>query len=109
MRGSGEIFHPVTIQQATVTRDAVTNEQVKNWTTWRTAFASIEAKRGKEFFVDNQRFSETILKFCFHYHDVDGIEPTMRLVHNNIPYDIKTIQPDYARRQKTEIEATLTV
>jgi SPP1 family predicted phage head-tail adaptor len=104
---AGKRKHQIVIQQATTTNDSETNEPIQTWATWRTVQAGVEIRRGREFFENGQRFSETIGKFlCYHY-DVDGITSTMRISFDGNLYDIKSIVTDYLRRRDTLIETNV--
>jgi len=100
--------HVVTIQQPTVTKDAATNESIVSWSTWRTVFGSAQARRGKEFFVEGQRFAESVMRFEFHWEDAKGVTERMRLLFEGVSYDIKSVLHDHEREQFITVEATAT-
>lgn len=102
---AGSLQHRVVVLAAEIEHDLETNEAVPTWKPWHEAFASIEVKRGREFFEDNQRHSETIYRLTFHTSDIPGLKPDMRLAFDGKAFDIKSILPDLTRRFSTVVEA----
>jgi SPP1 family predicted phage head-tail adaptor len=102
--GIGDRHHPITVQSFTETRDSVTNEVTRAWTTLRCIFGSAEPRRGREHIVEGQVFQQNTVRFRFDYHDVADVTDVMRLVFEGVTYDITSIMPDHASKYETTIE-----
>jgi SPP1 family predicted phage head-tail adaptor len=85
---AGSLRHRVTIQQATVTRDAIGGE-VKTWEAVADRWASVEPLTGREFFSAQQEGAQLSARIRLRY--LAGIVPTMRVVHGSAVYDVKAV------------------
>lgn len=66
------------------------------WHDWHAdVFCEKTSRRGKEHYdaTAHQRFAEVVYQFMFRLEEVDGIDPTMRVVNEDQSYDIKSILP----------------
>lgn len=77
--------------------------------TWRSPFAEITVKRGREHFdpATRQRYSEEVWLFRTRYDEVTGINATMKIVHAGMTFDIKAIRPDGQFQRDCTIECTV--
>lgn len=105
--GAGDRQHYIEVEKATTTKNTTTNERIATWEEFCGAWVAVEARRGREFFEKGQRFNQTVIRFTFDFHDADGITVAMRIKFEGAYYDITQIIPDYAGRQNTVIDATL--
>lgn len=96
----------IAIEQRSGTKDPVYNEDIVAWTVFVECPADVEAKRGREFFQDNQRFPEILTRFKVRYEDADGVTPDMRIVFNSAIFNIKAVLPDLSSRRWIWIDAT---
>lgn len=102
---AGDRQYLVVVEKATYTKNSM-NEQIATWDEFCQAWVSAEAKRGREFFENGQRYEQTVMRFGFDFHDAEGVTSDMRIVFEGGYYAIKQVLPDYARRQETVVEAT---
>lgn len=83
------------------------------WNVWRENVpCSVSVRRGQEHFMENpdarggQRFSKDIWFFTIRALSAQGIDPTMRVRHKGLVFDIRHIRPDaqYGRNMVIECE-----
>jgi len=87
--------NPVTIQTYTETRDALSNEAKKTWTTHRAdVWVSIDPRRGRERFDVGSKLSETTHVIRGHYHDFVDVTTKMRILHGARIFQITAIRLD---------------
>lgn len=97
----------IDIEQRTATKDPLYNEDIIAWVAFvANCPANVEAKGGREFFADNQRFPETVVTFTVRWEDADGVTNDMRIRFDGDTYNIKNINPDYESRRFIKIQAT---
>lgn len=97
----------VTIEEASETRDANTNEVTLTWGTWRTAWVGLVARRGNEHFEAGQRYSEVVYRMTGDFYDLDGITTKMRVSYDGARYDIRSVLPDAGRHRDIVCDLTL--
>lgn len=94
---SGKLRHLVTIESRTGTRDPQTGEAIKSWTTFAQAWASADPLSARELIKVREFSSEITTKFVIRH--LSGLDNTMRLIWNEVPYEIaEVIQPKGDRR-----------
>lgn len=103
---AGTLKNPIVIERVTTTNDANSNELVKTWSEFRCLSAHVQARRGREFFEQGQRFKEVVYRFTVRKHEVTDIMQTDRIVFNSQIFDIKAILPDFEFEDRTVIEGT---
>lgn len=86
-------------------------EPKKVWVDWkRNVACSVFVRRGQEHFMQSndgqggQRFSKDQWQFTVRYNSVIGIDPTMRIKHGGMYFDIRHIRPDDQTRREMMIE-----
>lgn len=92
---SGTKNIPVDIYQfvRTGVKDSMGKEIVDE-VIWRSPWASVAPRRGRELVNDGQIIAEQYTRFDFDYFDVEGITEQMFLVCEGVRYDIKGLLPD---------------
>lgn len=106
----GGLNHAITIERKVQIGTTALNEPSFVWQTFAEPFAEVSTKRGREHWDPStkQRFSEVVWHFRCHYHDVIGIDSSMRIVdEDGQHFDIKALLPDAEDRQDIIIECTL--
>lgn len=106
----GGFNHPITIERKTQVGTTALNEPNFVYQTFAEPFTEITTRRGREHFdpATKQRYSEVVTHFRCHYHDVIGIDATMRVTdEDDRQYDIKALLPDEENRTDIIIECTL--
>ena len=106
----GGLNHAITVERKVQIGTTALNEPTFVWQTFAEPLAEVSTKRGREHFdpTTRQRYAEVVWHFRCHYHDVIGIDPTMRIVdEDGQRYDIKALLPDAEDRQDIIIECTL--
>jgi len=107
MRG-GTLDKIIEIERSTKVKDALSNERKDKWKHWRTLGCGVEYKRGREFFEDGQRYSETVVRFTVRFFEMQGVTTKDRIVFEGNNHDIKSIVPDRMFDDQAVIEAVLT-
>lgn len=92
--------YAVTIQQLVGSQDS-TGAQIKSWTTFATAMASIEATTGYERVASNQLVAGSNIKMCFWF--IDGIKPAMRVVYGTRIFDIIEVADQEGTRREIQL------
>jgi head-tail adaptor len=106
----GGLNHAITVERKVQIGTTALNEPVVVWQTFAEPFAEVSTKRGREHFdaATKQRYAEVVWLFRCHYHDVIGIDPSMRVIdEDGQHFDIKALLPDAEDRQDIIIECTL--
>lgn len=106
----GGFNHAITIERKVQIGTKTLGDPNYVWETFVEPFAELAVVRGREHFSEQtkQRYPEDVWHFRVHYHDVIGIDATMRIVDEDGQYfDIKSIRPDAENRQDVLIECTL--
>lgn len=108
MRG-GALRNPIVIERRVQVGVDSLNAPNFVWQAWRTPFAEIEVRRGREHFDPStkQRYSEEVWRFRTRYEEVVGLDTTMRIVHNGMNFDIKAPLPDGQFNRDCVIECTV--
>lgn len=107
---TGGFNHPILIERKIQMGVTALNEPNYVWQTFVEPFAEITTRRGREHFdtATHQRFSEVVWHFRCHYHDVIGINTTMRVTDDEDQlFDIKALLPDAENKTDIIIECTL--
>lgn len=99
---AGKLRHAITIQQETVTRDAV-GAEVLTWGTFLTARASIENLAGAEAFSGqiDQRLAQRQTKITIRARD--GLTTKMRVLHGSTIYNIQQIIRDTTQQRQIDL------
>lgn len=97
---AGALRNPIVIERRVQVGVDSTNAPNMVWQTWREPFAELTVLRGREHFdaLTKQRYSEEVWQFRVRYVEVDGVDATMRVVHDGMNFDIKAIRPDGQKR-----------
>lgn len=108
MRG-GSLRNPIEIQRRVQVGVGRLNAPNYVWQTWREPICEIEVRRGREHFdpETKQRYSEEVWRFRARYEEIEGVDATMRVVHNGMNFDIKALLPDGQRQRDCIIECTV--
>ena len=90
-------------------RDPEYNTPIRVATLWKAdLFCEALPRRGREVEVDGQVQAETYMKFTFEYFDVEGILPTMYVIHEAVRWEIKGILPDLALKEYIAVDTVAT-
>lgn len=93
---SGNLRHTITIQRATVTRSS-SGQAINNWSDVATVRAAVYSISGKEYFSADQVNSDVNIKIVLRF--INGLDSSMRVVHNRKIYDIKAVLNQENRRK----------
>lgn len=93
----------VTIEELTGAQDS-TGQELPNWQTFATAWASIEGLSGNERQVVNQIFATASTRIRMRF--VDGITPKMRITYSGRHFDILDSSDPDGRRRYLELICT---
>ena len=110
---SGELKQSIYIQKQVETGRDSLNNPIVDWQPFngnpQPVYASIQERYGTERFDEetNQRYTTTTYNFRVRYFEVVGIDESMRIISNNLVYQIKAILPDHQRREYVVIETFL--
>lgn len=107
---SGKLNERILIQKYTATQNEF-GEQVKTWATVHSCWASVNPIQGREWFTARQSLSNVDYRFRVRYIDTstdipDGITPKMRVVYNDMNYDIDSVINVGERDREIEIMCT---
>jgi SPP1 family predicted phage head-tail adaptor len=97
---SGSARYLVTIEQITGTQDAW-GQEIQTWSTFLTAWASIEELGGQESAKAQQIFAIGTVRIRMRYQA--GITPRMRVTYGLRHFDIKNISDPDGRRRRLEL------
>lgn len=99
---AGKLRHRITIQQETVTRDAV-GAEVTTWGTFLAAWASIENLAGVEGFTTSidQRLAQRQTRITI--RDRNNITTKMRVLHGSTVYNIQQIIQDPTQKRHIQL------
>lgn len=108
MRG-GVLRHLISIERQVQLGTTAHGAPNMVWQEWRGVYAGVMVKRGREHFdaPTQQRFSEEVWQFTTRFSEVDGLDATMRILHDGKYFDIKAPLPDGQRETDVIIECTL--
>lgn len=111
---AGSMSTKVRVEQATVTRDPDSNEEIQTWDKFREVWLSFDPRTGGEYFEGGSRYSQTVVNMTGDYLDLRGVTAGMRLfapdpsapddASKATIWDIKTVLPDNDRRGRTKIQ-----
>jgi len=87
-----ESFSAVVDSSGNPVQDPLTGEITKEWTLVTTCWSSKIPLSGRELLLAQQLQSAVMVRFVIRYRP--DIDSSMRIVHNNIPYDIEAIIED---------------
>ncbi len=82
---AGRLNRRVTLQQKSVTRDAL-GAEVVTWVDVATVWAEVSPYSGREFVALRQAQDEITTRITIRYRR--GVTPAMRVVHGEAKYDI---------------------
>lgn len=85
----GRLDRAITIEQKVESTNVI-GEKVASWTTYHTAFASVQRVGGSEREEGDRTTATRKVKFKIRYFA--GIDETMRVVYDGNQYDITEIQ-----------------
>lgn len=95
---AARLRHRVNIQALTVDQDTETGAQIEAWTDISTNTpAEVWPMSGREFIAAQSIQAGISTKITIRYQE--GIEPTMRVVHEGLNYNIKAVLPDPTLRR----------
>jgi len=90
---AGQLCHRVDIQQRQRSQDAETGETTHTWVTlWASVPAAIEPLSVREFIAAKAAQSEIVARITIRHRD--GLDATMRIVHNGKIYNPAGWLPD---------------
>lgn len=87
----GKMRYRITLQEPGINQDDYGNI-IDDWRDVATVWADIVPVSGREYFGANQQNSETQYKIYIRY--LDGITPKMRIMHNDVEYQILAVLAD---------------
>lgn len=99
MIAAGRLDQRVTLQQKSVTRNAI-GEEVVAWQDVATAWAEVRQLRGREFFAGAQMQDAVDVRVRLRWRS--GVTRDQRLVWNGAPLDIVSVI-ELGRREALEI------
>jgi SPP1 family predicted phage head-tail adaptor len=85
----GAMRHPVTIQTVTESQNATTGAITETWSTYATAWASLEPLTARELFAARQTNASVTSRVRMRY--VSGLNPKMRLLFGSRYFVIDSI------------------
>lgn len=88
---NGKLRHRITIQEIVIDRDS-NGGVITSWVDWGKAWASIEPLSVRDFIAANAEQSEVTARITMRYRE--GMQPTMRIIHNGKIYHMAGILPD---------------
>lgn len=89
---AGRLRHRVTIQSQTQTQNPLTGELTVTWTDVATVWAAVEPISAREFVAAQEPNARVTTRVTIRY--LDGIEPSMRLLHRGRRYNIHGVLED---------------
>jgi len=89
---AGKLRHRVIIQKHDQSQDPATGEIVTAWVNVATVWAAIEPLSAREFIAAQAGQSQISARATIRY--TDGLDATMRLLHNGAAYNIEGVLPD---------------
>ncbi len=101
----GELDRLITIRSRVTSQGPVYGELVETWADWKTAWAYADGAGGRELRAARQIAAEIDMHFQIRW--IDGLDTTMRIVHEGRTYDIQRIA-EVGRRERLDIYAKLT-
>ena len=87
----GKMRYRITLQEPGINQDDYGNI-IDDWRDVATVWADIVPVSGREYFGANQQNSETQYKIYIRY--LAGITPKMRILHNDVEYQILAVLAD---------------
>lgn len=103
--GTKNVF--VIIERQAETKDAATNAPIFTWSTYKTAWASTQSRRGREVAMGDQIKAQSYVRFDFDYLDVVGVTELDRLNVDGALYMITGLLPDLSTKDVFQIDAVL--
>ena len=104
---AGQLRSKITVQHLVQTVDPLANP-VEEWQDLLVTWAAVEPVRSAEHVAGSSAPVYTITTTRFRLRYVDGIEPTMRVLHNGRVYEIVGILDDGRRRELTLVTRVVT-
>lgn len=106
---SGALREALQVQRQVQIGVSALNAPLMQWQDWDDPIpCEVAVRRGREIFDETtrQRYSEDVWHFRMRLEEVEGLDPTMRIVFDDLNFDIKHIRPDVQFRQDCIIECT---
>lgn len=97
---AGKLRHRLAIQQKSVTRDDHGGEVV-SWTAFATVWGEYRPLRGREYEAMRAAQAEITVRFVIRY--LVGVNPAMRIVHDDVPHDIIEVIDVGGRKRELEL------
>lgn len=97
---SGNLRHRVTIQSYSTTQSS-SGQPVKQWSDVASVRAHVYSISGREFFQADQVNSEANKKVVIRFRD--GLDTSMRVLHDRKVYEIKAVLNQENRRKPTTL------
>lgn len=89
---TSKLRHVVSIQEKVYVQDS-SGDMIHSWVdVWPTVFANIEPLSAREFIASSTIESKVVARITIHFRD--GLDSSMRIVHNGKMYNIEGILPD---------------
>lgn len=107
---TGALRNTLTVQRQVQVGTTSLNEPNFQWADWKAdVFCEVEVKRGREHFdvTQRKRYSEEVWRFRVRWSEVEGLDTSMKIVHEGMDFDIKAVLPDGQYRRDCIIECTL--
>lgn len=89
---AGKLRHRVMIQRRDKSQDPTTGEMVTDWVDHAMVWAAIEPLSAREFIAAQAGQSQITARATIRY--IEGLNATMRLMHNGAAYNIEGVLPD---------------
>ena len=86
---AGRLDRQIIIQQKTTTYNSY-NEPTDTWSTYKSVYAEVIGRTGREFLTSDQTIAERRAIFRIRY--ITGIEMTMRISYDSFYWDILDIR-----------------
>jgi SPP1 family predicted phage head-tail adaptor len=97
----GSLRYRVRIDSLNSTNTDAYGQITKSWTPYCTVWAGIKYLIGKELDSGGREVSINQVKIRIRWRE--DINPDMRVVHNNVIYDINNVMPDMAHRMYVDL------
>jgi SPP1 family predicted phage head-tail adaptor len=104
---AGALRHRIVIEQATETQNAL-GEPIETWLPLAVVWASREDVTGREAYAAQQISADVTTRFTCRYMPfiTDGLTAKMRIVSDEVAYDIASIADPDGRRRTLVIMAS---
>lgn len=88
----GDFRHRITIQYRSTSVNPSTGVETVSWPTFAEVWAKVTPLSAREFDVADVATTKTVARVMIRY--LDGVLPSMRIVHGSRTYSIEGVLPD---------------